>query len=78
MMFLTSEIQFFESALDTLPEKQAVVMKEMIAGDITWNAMCLIHRISRTTLAKYRRHAIARLSEIYDQNDRESVDYMLS
>ena len=53
-------------------------MKDMIAGDITWNAMCLIYRISRTTLAKHRKRAIARLSEIYDQNDRETVDYMLS
>lgn len=78
MMFLTSEIQCFESALDTLPERQAAIMKDMIAGDITWNAMCLIYRISRTTLAKHRKRAIARLSEIYDQNDRETVDYMLS
>lgn len=78
MMFLTSEIQCFESALDTLPERQAAIMRDMITGDITWNAMCLVHRISRTTLAKHRKRAIARLSEIYDQNDRETVNYMLS
>ena len=78
MMFLTSEIQCFESALDTLPERQAAIMRDMITGDITWNAMCLVHRISRTTLAKHRKRAIARLSEFYDQNDRETVNYMLN
>lgn len=78
MMYLVSEIQCFESALDTLPERQAAIMKDMIVGGITWDALCVVHHVSRTMIAKYRRRAIARLSEIYDQNDQATVDYLLS
>lgn len=78
MMCLTSEIQNFETALDTLPERQSAIMRDMIVGGVTWDALCVIHHISRTMIAKYRRRAIARLSEIYDQNEKVAVEYMLS
>lgn len=78
LMYLTSEIRNFESALDTLPERQAAIMKDMIVGGVTWDALCVIHHLSRTMIAKYRRRAIARLSEIYDQNEKLAVDYLLS
>ena len=78
LMYLTSEIRNFESALDTLPERQAAIMKDMIVGGVTWDALCVMHHLSRTMIAKYRRRAIARLSEIYDQNEKLAVDYLLS
>lgn len=78
MMYLSTELDSFESALNTLPERQAAIMKDMIIGGVTWDALCVIHHLSRTMIAKYRRRAIERLSEIYDQNEQIAAEYLLS
>lgn len=75
---LDSDICFFESALDTLPDKLSEVMKDLILHEMTWDTLMVKYHVCRTMIAKYRKQAIARLSEIYDQNDQKVTAYLLS
>lgn len=78
LRMLNDEISFFESSLDTLPEHLSNLMKDMIVSGQTWDMLEVTHKIGRTTIHRYRRRAIAILEAIYERNEQETRDYILS
>ncbi|MDY2990616.1 MAG: hypothetical protein SOR91_03985 [Hornefia butyriciproducens] len=75
---LDEEVRFFESALKSLPDELSDVMTDMIIYRYTWDSLCSIYHVSRTMIAKYRRKAIRELEDMYQQREKEMVEYMLS
>ncbi|OLR56912.1 hypothetical protein BHK98_02670 [Hornefia porci] len=75
---LAEEVRFFESALKSLPDELSDVMTDMIIYRYTWDSLCSIYHVSRTMIAKYRRKAIWELEDMYQQREKEMVEYMLS
>lgn len=78
LRMLNDEISFFESSLDTLPEHMSKLMKDMIVVGQTWDMLEVTHKIGRTTIHRYRRKAITILEAIYERNEQETRDYILS
>ena len=78
LRMLNDEIAFFKSALDTLPEHLSSLMKDMIVEGQTWDTLDVPHHIGRTTIHRYRRKAISILDKIYECNDQETREYLLS
>lgn len=78
LRMLNDEIDFFKSALDTLPEHLSSLMKDMIVEGQTWDTLEVTHHIGRTTIHRYRRKAISILDKIYECNDQETREYLLS
>lgn len=78
LRMLNDEISFFESSLDTLPEHLSRLMKDMVVEGQTWDMLEITHKIGRTTIHRYRRKAIAILDAIYERNEQETRDYILS
>ncbi len=75
---LSEEIRLFESALDSLSGRLPDIMRDMVVNDYTWDYICNHYHISRTTLGKYRRKAIQELEVLYEKQDVEMIDYLLS
>jgi len=75
---LSEEIRFFESALRALSGDLPDIMADLIINNCTWDSLCNIYHVSRTMIAKYRRKAIRELDELYDNHEKEMVEYMLS
>lgn len=78
LRMLNDEISFFKSALDTLPEHLSSLMKDMILDGQTWDTLEVTHHIGRTTIHRYRRKAIAILEKIYECNEQETLEFLLS
>lgn len=75
---LRDEILFFESALKALSGDLPAIMTDMIINGETWDSLCSIYHVSRTMIAKYRRKAIRELDELYAEQEKKEVAYMLS
>ena len=75
---LNDEISFFKSSLDTLPEHLSSLMMDMIVKDQTWDTLEAEHHIGRATIHRYRRKAIALLDAIYECDEQETREYLLS
>jgi len=73
-----TELAMFESALDALPESLREVAKALALGEESWDLIAERHYISRTTLAHYRKRALAMLSAVYDRHDRAEIEELLS
>lgn len=63
---LDEEIKFFETSIDALSVPIRLIMKDMFINGYTWDYLEEIHNVSRTTIARYRKKALAEMSAFYD------------
>jgi len=78
LLKVDEEIKFFESALDSISEHLRPIMKDMFLNGCTWDYLEGAYHICRMTIMRYKRKALAEMSEIYDNHDREMMAYILS
>lgn len=78
LRLLQDAIRFFENSLDILPEHLSRLMKDMVIGGQTWDTLEITQHVGRTTIHRYRRKAIAILDAIYERNEQETREYLLS
>ena len=74
---VTGEIVFLESAIDSLPDKLAFFMRDLVIEHLTWDALESKYHISRFTVSAYRKKAIRELEARYDEREKEMIAYML-
>ena len=74
---LNDEIVFLESAIDSLPDKLAFFMRDLVIEHLTWDALENKYHISRFTVSAYRKKAIRELDARYDEREKEMIAYML-
>jgi len=74
---LTDELIFFDSALAALSGNLPGIMRDMVVGQMTWDALAERYYVSRRMIGKYRRKAIRELDMLYQNHDRLATDYML-
>ena len=74
---LNDEILFLESAIDSLPDKLAFFMRDLVIEHLTWDALESKYHISRFTVSAYRKKAIRELEARYDEREKEMIAYML-
>lgn len=74
---LNDEIVFLESAIDSLPDKLAFFMRDLVIEHLTWDALESKYHISRFTVSAYRKKAIRELEARYDEREKEMIAYML-
>jgi len=75
---LDEEIKFFESSLDSISESFRSLMKDMLLKGCTWDYLEGAYHVCRMTIMRYRKKALAELSEIYDKRDKEMLSFLLS
>ncbi len=78
MIGLEDEIDFFKAALASLPGVLAPFMQDMVVERMTWDCLEAKYHISRYTVSKYRKQAIANLDALYAMHDRQLAAYILS
>jgi len=74
---LNEELQFLEAALGSLSKKLPEVMRDMVIGQMTWDALSTKYYVSRRMIGKYRKRAIEELDSLYEVRDKEVVAYIL-
>ena len=74
---VNDEIVFLESAIDSLPDKLAFFMRDLVIEHLTWDALENKYHISRFTVSAYRKKAIRELDARYDEREKEMIAYML-
>lgn len=74
---LNDEIVFLESAIETLPNKLAPFMRDLVIHHLTWDALENKYHISRYTVSAYRKKAIQELEARYNERERDMIAYML-
>ena len=72
------DISQFESSVEALPNELRDIARALLLKGETWDAVSEQMHISRSTLARYRNHAIKILSAIYDRYEKEEIERMLS
>ena len=77
LLFLEEEIDFFHSALRSLPPELAPLMWDLTVERLTWDAVEAKHHVCRATVGKYRKKAICELDALYAVHDKEMADYIL-
>lgn len=78
MAELEEELDFFKAAVDSLPGILAPFMHDMVMEHMTWDCLEAKYHISRYTVSKYRKQAIAKLDEFYAVHEKQMADYILS
>ena len=74
---VNDEIVFLEAAIDSLPDKLAFFMRDLVIEHLTWDALENKYHISRFTVSAYRKKAIRELEARYDEREKEMIAYML-
>ena len=77
-MKLDEEIRFFESALKSLNGVLADMMWDLIINEETWDFLGVEYNVCRSTIANYRRKAIRELDKLYEKNEKDRLQFMLS
>ena len=75
---LEDEVKMFESSVEALPNELRDIARALLLKGETWDAVSEQMHISRSTLARYRNHAIKILSAIYNRYEKEEIERMLS
>ena len=74
---LNDELQFLELALNALSGRLPDIMRDMIIGQMTWDALAGKYYVSRRMIGKYRKKAIEELDGLYETRDRATIAFML-
>lgn len=74
---LTSEVDFFESAIRSLPGELSRVMISLVLDNLTWDATADALHMSRANIGKLRKKAISELDALYIRHDQETAAYLL-
>lgn len=77
LLALEEEIDFFHSALRSLPPELAPLMWDLSVERLTWDTVEAKHHVCRATIGKYRKKAICELDALYAVHDKEMADYIL-
>lgn len=77
MLAINSQICFLESALRSLSGILSGLMWDMVVQELKWDAIQQKYNISRTTVYRHRRRAIAELDKLYKKHDIDLTAYML-
>lgn len=77
LLWLEEELDFFRSSLRSLSPEYAAMMWDLVIEGMTWDSVEAAHHISRYSISKYRKKAIAELDALYAVHDREMADYIL-
>lgn len=72
------EIDFFHASLASLSPDLVPFMHDLVIERLTWDSLEAKYHISRFTVSKYRRRAIAELDALYADHDQEVASYILS
>lgn len=75
---LEEELDFFRAALASLPADLAPFMHDLVIERMTWDCLEAKYHISRYTVSKYRKQAIAKLDALYAAHDKDVAAYILS
>ena len=73
-----AELDFFHACLSSISPDLVPFMHDLVVERMTWDSLEAKYHISRFTVSKYRRRAIAELDALYADHDREVVSYILS
>lgn len=73
---MDEEIKFFEASIDALSEQYRPVMKDLYLNGHTWDSIEGLHNVSRTTIARYRKKAIAEMSAFYDLREKVLNEFL--
>ena len=74
---MSDELDFFESAIRSLPGELSLVMVSLVLDGLTWDATADRLHMSRANVGKLRKKAVAGLEALYVQRDSETAAYML-
>ena len=74
---VSDELDFFESAIRSLPGELSLVMISLVLDGLTWDATADRLHMSRANVGKLRKKAVAGLEALYVQRDSETAAYML-
>lgn len=75
---LQEEIDFFESALQSLSGRLPEMITDMIINGLTWEDTADKYHVSRTMVARHRKKAICELETLYSLRDQELAAFILS
>lgn len=74
---VSDELDFFESALHSLPADLEPVMWDLVVEQLKWEAVEQKYAISHTTVYRMRKRAMTALEAMYKKHDQETAAYML-
>ena len=74
----TEEIKFIESAVAALPNPLSELMLDVLKGHLTWEQLAEKHHLSRATVGRYKKRAIAQLNVLLEEHEHELEAYLLS
>lgn len=75
---LKEELDFFDASIKGLPGQEGDIVRDLIAGEMTWDEIATLYHISRTTIARTRRSAVQKISEIFAQREKQKAAFLLS
>ncbi len=75
---LDDEVSFFEHCIKRLGDKKYNVIMDILEGELTYEQIARTNGVGRTTVANYRREAIAEMNKQYDLREKEQISFMLS
>ena len=73
---LRSEIDFFEFAINKLPNRE--IVKNLFLAKKQWVDIERKYSISHAMLGKHRKNAVKELKEIYKMREKYEMEYVLS
>lgn len=74
---ISDELRFFEVALRTLNPLYAAIMVDMVVGQMRWDDLMRKYHVGRTSIARYRRRAVAELDALYTERNQDVADFLL-
>ena len=75
---LDDEVSFFEHCIKRLGDKKYSVVMDILEGEMTYDQIAVVNQVGRTTVANYRKEAIAEMNEQYDRREKQQIAFMLS
>ena len=76
--FLTSEVRYFETAIRTLNPLYAGIMADMVLGKMRWDDLQTKYGVSRMSIARYKKRAVAELDKLYEDRNLDMERFLLS
>ena len=73
---MNEEINFLEVSIDALYEPLRSVMKDMLLNGHTWDYLEEAYHVSRTTISRYRKKALAEMSAFYDLRETMLTEFL--
>lgn len=73
---MNEEINFLEASIEALYEPLRSVMKDMLLNGHTWDYLEEAYHVSRTTISRYRKKALAEMSAFYDLREMMLTEFL--